>query len=153
MTTRTLIGAALAAAACVLIPAAMAEQATLDATATRMVEAVDKHALDTALKLVTPQDGLRLILVSRQRAAALSCEGFAVDEAKYASVMADIVRELTPLVEPTENNLPVDVVMNAYNMTVGGQLAAAAYDPEAYCAHVGALREELRKSDMVNVLK
>lgn len=154
MTFRTVISAALAVAACFMVPAAMAEEPKLDATASRMVEAVDKMALENALKLVNPQDGMRLIMVSRQHAAALSCEGFAMDEAKYEMVMSDIVRELTPLVEPSQNNLPVDVVMNAYSMSVGGHLAAAAYDPEAYCTYMAALRDGLfRKSDKVNVLQ
>ena len=109
--------------------------AQVDADATkRMTEAVNKEAVERVDGLLQPGDILRLLVVARQRGLALNCEGFAVDEARFGLVMNDIVSDVAALTEPSQNNLPLDIVLGSYTMALGGQIAVAAYDPEAYCA-------------------
>jgi hypothetical protein len=111
--------------------------------AARMTKAVDKHVFESVLRLLPPPDSLRLVLVARQYAAALSCEGYEVDQQKFSSVMNDIVATLTPLTEQGQNNLPVDVVMAGYHASLGGQIAVAAYDKDTYCTDAAKLRTGL----------
>jgi hypothetical protein len=54
--------------------------------------------------------------------------------------MEDILSEMTELTEPDQNNLPLDRVPGSYTMALGGQIAAAAYDRETYCARGEDLR-------------
>ncbi len=105
--------------------------------AARMTKAVDKHVFDSILRLLPPPESLRLVLVARQYAAALNCEGYEVDQQKFSSVMNDIVATLTPLTEPGQNNLA------GYHASLGGQLAVAAYDKDAYCTNAAQIRTAL----------
>lgn len=111
--------------------------------AARMTKAVDKHVFESILRLLPPPESLRLVLVARQYAAALNCDGYEVDQQKFSSVMNDIVATLTPLTEPGQNNLPVDAVMAGYHASLGGQLAVAAYDKDAYCTNAAQIRTAL----------
>jgi hypothetical protein len=111
--------------------------------AERMTKAVDKHVFESILRLLPPPESLRLVLVARQYGAALSCEGYEVDQQKFSSIMNDIVATLTPLTEPGQNNLPVDVVMAGYHASLGGQIAVAAYDKDAYCTDAATIRTAL----------
>lgn len=121
----------------------------------RMLEASNRYALDNALRLIDPSDGLRLILVARQSAAGHSCEALPVDNDRFNAVMQSLVETLSVHTEDGQNNLPVDAVMAAYSTALGGHLAAAAYDEELYCATATALRKMLANegSDRVLILK
>jgi hypothetical protein len=58
--------------------------------------------------------------------------------------MRDILDPLYALLDdPAANNLPVDIALMAYSLSLGGQAAVAAYDIEAYCARGAELRAEL----------
>lgn len=142
---RLLVTALIALLASGLAQAAEPKTKQPDAPAKRMTDAVHEHVFESVLRLLPPGDALRLVFAARQRAAALSCEGFAVDNAKFRKVMLDITNELAALTPEGQNNLPVDVVMAGYNQTLGGQLAVAAYDKAAFCAESARLREELLK--------
>lgn len=110
---------------------------------TRMNAAVNTVALERMGDLVEPGDMLRLLVVAQQQALTESCEGYEMDWERYSAVMADIMADLFAMTEEGQNNLPVDVVLMAYSMSLGGQLAVAAYDPEAYCARGEVIRAEL----------
>jgi hypothetical protein len=78
---------------------------------------------------------------------ASSCEGYEADEEKFRAIMNDVVSKLAPLAEEGQNNLPIDSVMAGYYTVLGGQLAIAAYDPEAYCAAAAQVRAALGDAD------
>lgn len=115
-----------------------------DDPAKRMTEAVDKYVFESVMRLIEPGQALRLVLVARQYAASARCEGFVVDDDKYRAIMNDIVAELAKLTKEGQNNLPVDVVMAGFNTSLGGQLAVAAYDKEAFCSEAKLFRDELK---------
>lgn len=111
--------------------------------ATRMTKAVDSHVFESVLRLLSPPDSMRLVMVARQHAIALNCDGYEIDWDKRRTVLNDVVAALTKLTKEGENNLPVDVVMAGYNMSLGGQMAVAAYDKKAYCDNAATLRDGL----------
>lgn len=122
------------------------DPATIDPVA-RMEKAVNTKALERIMTersgLLSPGDGLRLLIVAQQRALAENCEGYAVDEAKFAAVTSDILSSLNEMVEEGQNNLGVDMVMGAYAMSLGGLTAVAAYDNARFCARGAEIRDEL----------
>lgn len=134
-----------AAALSAALPALAAEPASPDMgePQKRMLAASDGHAIKNALNLLEPGAVLRLVLVARQYATAQSCDGFEVDGEKFRKVMNDIVAPLAGKTQEGQNNLPVDVVMSAYSTSLGGHLAVAAYDKDAYCAAAAGLRATL----------
>jgi hypothetical protein len=83
---------------------------------------------------------VRLFFVAQQRGLAMHCEGYEVDEERFKLVMEDILSEIAEFTEPDQNNLPLDRVPGSYAMVMGGQIAAAAYDRETYCARGEDLR-------------
>lgn len=149
---RSLIGAlALAASGSAL--AADPSSANLGDTQKRMLAASDGHAIQSVLRLLEPGEALRLILVARQRASAESCDGVDVDQDKFRAVMQSIMSPLSGLVKEGQNNLTTDIVMAAYSVALGGHLAVAAYDKDAYCATVPGLRAALKDDPRVAILK
>lgn len=122
----------------------------------RMAFEVGTHAFERMGDLIAPNKKLMLLLVAKQRASATVCEGFDVDEALFTAVMSDALSEVLGLVGEGQNNLPLDTVMLNYGIMVGGELALAAYDPDAYCAAAAELRKEFQEEedgDKLNVLK
>lgn len=148
-----LIGAlALAAHGAVL--AAESSSADLGEVQKRMLAASDGHATRAVQRLLEPGEVLRLLLVARQKAAAETCAGVVADQDRFHAVMQQgILSRLSGLVKEGQNNLPLDIVMGAYSVALGGQLAVAAYDKDAYCATVPALREALKNDPRVAILK
>ncbi|MFN6952192.1 MAG: hypothetical protein ACK4NE_06325 [Albidovulum sp.] len=122
------------------------DPATIDPVA-RMEKAVNTKALERIMTdksgLLSPGDGLRLLIVAQQRALAENCDGYAVDETKFAAVMSDILSGLQGMTEEGQNNLAVDMVMGAYAMSLGGLTAVAAYDTARFCARGTEIRDEL----------
>jgi hypothetical protein len=90
-----------------------------------------------------PGDVLRLLFVAQQQALAATCEGFEIDRERFRTVMNSILGSLQALTEPEQNNLPVDVVMHALGVAVGGQIAVAAFDQDAYCARGEVVKAEM----------
>ena len=104
---------------------------------------VHSQAFRMVETLLEPQMTLRMALVARQKAAAVTCDGFAVDDARFGEVMAKALEKLSSLTAAGENNLPFDTALYAYFTMFGGELAIAALDPDAYCSAAEALRTEL----------
>jgi hypothetical protein len=109
----------------------------------RMAMQVHSQAFRMVEKLLEPHMTLRLALVAKQKAAAVTCEGFAVDDARFGEVMAKALEKLSSLTAAGENNLPFDTALYAYFTMFGGELAIAALDTDAYCTAAEALRTEL----------
>jgi hypothetical protein len=145
-----LIPTAAGLAAITIGPAAHAADTAntgLGAVQQQMDKAASTDATENMLRLLPPGEVLRVLVVARQYAMASSCEGYEVDEEKFRAIMNDVVSKLAPLAEEGQNNLPIDSVMAGYYTVLGGQLAIAAYDPEAYCAAAAQVRAALGDAD------
>ncbi|TCM78376.1 hypothetical protein [Rhodovulum steppense] len=138
---------ALACAMALAAPAFAEENTPVDPAqidpVTRMNNAVFELAIERVEKLLKPGDILRLMLVAQQKGLAINCAGYEVDDKRFGAVMQDIVKDITALTEQGQENLAFDIVIGSYQMALGGQMAVAAYDPAAYCAHGEELRTEL----------
>lgn len=110
----------------------------------RMSSAVNRHFFDHVLRVLPPGDAMRLFLLAQQRAIAMNCDGYAVDEAKFTAVLNDIAAPLRSRVPAGQDNLLVDVVMHGYGVALGGQIAIAAADTAAYCAYAQQVRDGLK---------
>jgi len=130
-----------------------AAEPKLTDTQDQMLKPVYEQVFNNVLRLVQPGDGLKILLLARQRAASSSCEGFVMSAEKLGAAMNEVTKDLAELTEPGQNNLPVDAIYFGYSMAVGGELAAAAYDTETYCAVAAALREQTKKSGTLDVLE
>lgn len=138
---------ALACAIAVAAPALAEERVPVDPArvdpAARMNQAVFDLAFERIEKLLAPEDILRLLLVAQQKGLAINCDGYEVDNDRFKAVMQDILKDITGLVEAGQDNLAYDIVVGSYQIALGGQMAVAAYDRKAYCAHGEELRTEL----------
>lgn len=99
-------------------------------------------------EMISPQDALRLSIIAKQRAIALLCEGFEVDEARYNAAMDPVITPLIKSFQPQADgntpvvNLPFTIGMSAYSVFLGGHLAVGAYDLPALCSEGELLRTE-----------
>ncbi len=123
------------------------DRASLSAT-DRMSMAFTSHVFDTLTSyegMMNPTDILRLAIIAKQRAVAETCEGFTVDETRFNAAMQGAIGSLidTETSEGGAITLPFMIAYSGYATLLGGNLALAAYDPDAMCAHGAQLREEL----------
>lgn len=113
----------------------------------RMNMAVGTHVFETltSMDMIEPGDILRLAIVAEQKAIALTCDGYEVDEGRFSAVMAEAIGSLidTESSEGGAITLPFMIAYSGYATLLGGNLAVAAYDPDAMCALGAVLREEL----------
>jgi hypothetical protein len=136
------------------VPALADGEPQLNATQKMMLEPVHKQALEGAvLKLLKPEEALRLMLMARFKAGSIMCEDIGLDERKIVTHVNDLTKELSSLVEPGQMNFPLVVVWHGYATMTGGEIAAAAQDRDSYCALVKALAEKGRGSEKLDVLK
>jgi hypothetical protein len=87
--------------------------------------------------------------VAHQKAVVLTCEGFAIDEARFASVFEASYptdAEFDALDEAGQVQLR-SVIMLVLGTFLGGNVAIASTDNEAWCA---AAAEEKAQSDVPN---
>lgn len=109
----------------------------------RMGMQVNSQAFRMVENLLEPHMTLRLALVARQKAIAATCDGYEVDDARFAAVMAKALEKLSALTPEGQNNLPFDMALYAYFTMFGGELAIAAYDTARYCTEAESLRTEM----------
>lgn len=117
----------------------------------RMNMAVSTYVFDSLgsyKDLMEPTDILKLAMIAKFKAIALTCEGFEIDEARYTAAMQGLVgRLMTPSPGETGGrptvNLPFTIAMSGYSTLLGGNLAVAAYDPDAMCALGARLRTQM----------
>jgi hypothetical protein len=87
--------------------------------------------------------------VAHQKAAVLTCEGFAIDDARFASVFQTSYpsdAEFDAMDEAAQIQLRA-VMMLVMGTFLGGDIAIAAADPEAWCASAA---EEKAQADLPN---
>jgi hypothetical protein len=136
------------AAALLLGSAAVAQQGdpvareAVDA-AYRMGMAVSAAVQERVKDLIDAEKNVQLVLVALQTAIAETCEGYEMDWDAFASVMNGVTADLQALTEEGQNNLAVDVVMHAYGIALGGEVAIAAFDTADYCERAEEFREQL----------
>lgn len=82
--------------------------------------------------------------VAHQKAVVLTCEGFAIDEARFAGVFQAAYptdEEFNALDEAGQIQLR-SVMMLVLGTFLGGNLAIASLDPEAWCASAAEERAQ-----------
>lgn len=92
-----------------------------------------------------PQAMMQLNAVALQRAIAVTCDDFAVDEALYVDVMNRVLEPYEPAADASgpRPDLPFTIAMSGYSMLLGGNIAVGAYDPDAMCAIGAKLRKDM----------
>lgn len=90
---------------------------------------------------------LRLMMIAKQNALAVTCDGFELNSEQYTAVLNDVLAPFQELVDEGQNNLVTDRVMFGYGTLFGGELALASYDPAGYCAFGVELRQEFSEND------
>lgn len=119
----------------------------------QMAIAVMKHVAENNLEGLIEGDFeeaqllLRLSLLAKQFAIAETCDGFELDNDRYVSVLNDTISPFSGLVEEGQNNLVTDRVMFGYGTLLGGELALASFDPDAFCAFGAQMRDEFGEND------
>lgn len=90
---------------------------------------------------------LRLILLAKQEATAISCEGFEKDGKRMIPVMFRTLQPILQGAEPGKPNPKVEAALRAYHTMMGGELAIFAQDPDGFCEYSQQMVEELGKSE------
>lgn len=126
----------------------------------RMNMAVTAHVFDYFVEyegLLEADDVFLLSLVAKMKALSMTCEGFDLDRVRYTGVMADIIGPLYMMSAegeqpPPSGNALVTIAMSGYSMSVGGNLAVAAYNPDGFCAAGEVLRTQLAEDNATHLL-
>jgi hypothetical protein len=135
------------------------ERASLSPEA-RMNMAVTAHVFDYFADhegLLEAEDVFLLNLIAKMKAVALVCEGFDLDPARYTAVLGEIIGPLFLMSRGADPdhpsaNLLVTIAMSGYSMSVGGNLAVAAYNPDGFCAAGAELRAQLAEDSASDYL-
>ena len=98
------------------------------------------RALETVME---PKKALRLSLLAKQKAAAATCEGLDVDQARYREALNAALADVTKLTKPGESNVVLTSVMYQYGAMFGAELALSAYNPDQYCESLAELKSDL----------
>jgi hypothetical protein len=130
------------------------ERASLSSEA-RMNMAVTAHVFDYFAGyegLLETQDVFVLSLVAKMKAVALVCEGFDLDPMRYTAVLGEIIGPLFLMSRGADPdhpsaNLLVTIAMSGYSISVGGNLAVAAYNPDGFCAAGEEMRAQLAEDN------
>lgn len=93
--------------------------------------------------LLEPEQVLRLLILTKQRVVGTVCEGYALAEAKLNE--ANNALFLTQPMTDGGSFSPVIFgrIIHGYGVFLGGEMALATYDPNAYCASGAEIIEEL----------
>lgn len=93
--------------------------------------------------LLEPEQALRLLILTKQRVVGTVCEGYTLDETKVNDVQAAILTTQPLSDDGNLNPLILGRIMHGYGIFLGGEMALATYDPDAYCAYGADIIEEL----------
>lgn len=146
MTLRTSILSAVCGAS--LCAAANAQQATPVDPATldlgqRIAMSYSDMATGFFQDLLKPEQVLRLLILTKQRVVGTVCEGYTLDETKVNDVQAAILTTQPLSDDGNLNPLVLGRIMHGYGIFLGGEMALATYDPDAYCTYGQDIIEEL----------
>lgn len=148
----------LACAICLLPLAGVAAAQTGEAVDLEALSPIDRMGITVSTHvaenlqgfgdLFTPQIMFQLGAVAQQKVIALKCDGYDLDPVRYGAVMDSILTPLIEMSKTTESdtasiNLPFLIAMNQFSILVGGNLAAAGYDLDAFCALGKGAREAM----------
>jgi hypothetical protein len=145
MTLRTAFLSTLCAAA--LGTGAIAQEktpvdpATLD-LGQRIAMSYSDMAAERFTDLLEPEQALRLLVLTKQRVVGAVCEGYVLDEAKMNEVQTAILNT-QPMIDGTFSPLILGRIMQGYGIFLGGEMALATYDPDAYCGYGKEIIKEL----------
>ncbi len=93
--------------------------------------------------LLEPEQALRLLILTKQRVVGTVCEGYTFDETKANEVQAAILTTQPLSDDGNLNPLILGRIMHGYGIFLGGEMALATYDPDAYCTYGAEIIEEL----------
>lgn len=118
----------------------------------RMAMHVHSYALKELETVVTDRDVvqpmfLRLILIAKQEATAISCEGFEKDDKRMLPAMWRTLQPVIQGAEPGVPNARLNTALRAYNIMMGGELAIFAQDPDGYCDYGKKVVDEIGMSE------
>ena len=136
-----------------LSTAAIAQDADNEVDAVTHMGLTTGMALDAAMEKTFDQGQINMLKsVAHQQAVAMTCAGFTVDEAKFRTEMNRIYYnsegdqvDLTP--EQLHDH--EKMASMGFGMALGSQLAIAAYDHDAFCAHAA---EERMAEDQTHII-
>jgi len=96
----------------------------------------------------TPDQVGILVNLAHQKVVAESCDGFEVDNGKFAAALAPIV---TAKKSDTDGKLIHDQLLTGLGMATGAEFAIAAYDQQAYCDGARADRDDTAASNPYDI--
>lgn len=104
--------------------------------------------------LIASENVWRLAIIAKQKALSLICDGYDLDEARFNAALMTAVGPIAEVQSETSAGftLPFMKPYSAFATFLGGDLAVAAYDPEATCAYGPVSREELTEDDGTSLL-
>ncbi len=111
--------------------------------------AVSLQAARVAKDVLTESQVQVIKDISFQKSVVLTCEGFSVDDARFAPVFATAypsAEEFDALDEPAQFKYQ-SVVMVVMGVFLGGNIAIATDDPASFCAFA---KDEAAKKDWPN---
>ena len=93
--------------------------------------------------LLAPEQILRLLILTKQQVVGTVCEGYVLDEEGLDSARNAILSTQPKTDDGNLNPLIVGRIMHGYGIFLGGEMALATYDPDAYCTYGTDIIEEL----------
>ena len=86
---------------------------------------------------------MRLSILTKQQVVGTVCEGYVLDEEGLDSARNAILSTQPKTDDGNLNPLIVGRIMHGYGIFLGGEMALATYDPDAYCTYGTDIIEEL----------
>lgn len=146
MTLRTALLSALCGASLCTAAAAQdttpVDPATLD-LGQRIAMSYGDMATGFFEDLLEPEQIIRLLILTKQRVVGTVCEGYVLDEDKANKVQTAILSTQLRTEEGELSPLVLGRIMHGYGIFLGGEMALATYDPDAYCTYGATIIEEL----------
>lgn len=93
--------------------------------------------------LLEPEQILRLLVLTKQRVVGSVCEGYVLDEEKVNKVQSAILSTQPMNKDGNISPLILGRIMHGYGIFLGGEMALATHDPDAYCGYGADIIKEL----------
>ena len=130
-----------------LCSAAMAQETTpVDPATLDLGERIAMSYSDMATEffdeLLEPEQMLQLFILTKQRVVGTVCEGYVLDEEKLNEAQKKILATQPKTDDGNLSPLILGRIMHGYGIYLGGEMALATYDPDAYCGYGAEIIEE-----------
>lgn len=86
---------------------------------------------------------LRMVLLSKQEAIAISCDDYNLDKQRMVALMLRTIGPINDGVDTDTASSNLNRALRQYNTMLGGELAQFAYDPTGYCTAATVLYKDL----------